>query len=149
MTPGPAAVDAALRDELARAFQQLRPQMIDHARADAELDPASQIDEFSQRDLEQFLNAYEALFMEALDGSSDETRRFVLETALPPVIATGQTALDLIRRNVASAVMFTHRVLPLITPERRDDAARWLAEFHASYAFDVASRALALEAERA
>ena len=147
MTPGPQAAAEPLRADLARAFQELRPQMIDNARADADLDPKSRIDDFSEPDLEQFLNAYEALFMEALDGS-DETRRFVLETALPPLLATGQTALDLIRGNVVSAVMFAHRLLPLVAPERRDDAARWLAAFHGSYTQDVAGRALALEAEQ-
>jgi hypothetical protein len=144
----PPPVDERVRDAIARAFRELRPSMIANASADADLDPKSRIDEFAEGDLEQFLNAYEALFMESLDGNERTTRRFILDTALPPIIGLGQTTLDLVRSNVISAVMMTHRLLPLIDAELRDDAARWLATFHSGYAYEVAERALALEAGR-
>lgn len=148
MPAGPPPVDQRVLDAIARAFRELRPTMIANARADADLDPNSRVDDFSEGDLEQFLNAYEALFMESLEGTGRTTRAFILDTALPPVIALGQTTLDLVRSNVLSAVMTSHRLLPLIEPELRDDAARWLAAFHSGYAYDVAERALALESGR-
>ena len=148
MSPGSRITDEQLRAEIRRAFQALRPQMIPNAHADADLDPHSRIGDFSDADLEQFLNAYEAMFMEALDGSGRQTREFIFETALPPVLELGQTALDMIRSNVISAVMLTHRLLPLISEQYRDEAARWLALYHSTYAYELAERALALEAEQ-
>jgi hypothetical protein len=148
VTPGPDTADERLRAELGRAFQQLRPQMVDNAFKDADLDPNNTVEDFSRDELEQFANAYEAMFTEALEGTGDETRRFIFDTALPPMVERGQSALDMIRSNVVSAVMSAHRLLPLVDAELRDDAARWLADFHATYAREVAERAIALEAER-
>jgi len=143
---GPAPED--VRAEIARAFRELRPHMIANARRDADLDPASRINEFGEQDLEQFLNADEAMFMEALEGTGDETRRFILDTALPPVLELGQSTLDMVRSNVVSAVMQTYRLIGLVAPELREEAARWLAAFHSQYAYDVAAKALQLEAKR-
>jgi hypothetical protein len=140
--------DADVRAEIARAFKDLRPKMIENAREDADLDPSSRADEFTDADLEQIVNADEALFNEALDGSSRETRDLIFETALPPIVEMGQTATDFMRSNVISAVMMTHRLLPLISPERREDAARWLASFHSSYTCELLERVRELEAER-
>ena len=148
MSPGSRITDEQLRAEIRAAFEQLRPQMVENAHKDADLDPTSRIGEFSDEDLAQFVNAYEALFMEALEGTGRETRDFIFETALPPILELGQTALQMLRSNVISAVMMTYRLLPLISEERRDEAARWLALYHSTYAYELAERALALEAEK-
>ena len=136
-----------VRAALERAFRELRPQMIANAHADADLDPNSRIDAFSDSDLEQFVRAYETMFCEALEGSTT-TRDFVFETALPGVLELGQSALDMIRSNVITAVMLTHRLLPLVSPELRDEAARWLAAYQSGYTFELARRVLELEAAR-
>ena len=149
MTDTPITPSMEVRAEIARAFEQLRPRMLDHAAADADLDPNSRFDEFRSEDLEQFLNAYEALFMEALEGRGTETRDLILDTALPPIVELGQTARDMARSNVISAVMLAHRLLPLVKPELRDDAARWLAAFLSTYSYEVIGRAQALEGGRA
>ena len=148
MSPGGHTVDKRLRDEIERAFRELRPRMLADAAADADLDPASRFDDFAEGDLEQFLNAYEALFMEALSGTGRSTRDFILDTALPPILELGQDPLDLVRSTMISAVMLTHRLLPLVDPDLRDDAARWLASFYSGYAYDVAQRAFALGPKR-
>ena len=144
----PSPPSPELRDAILRAFQELRPQMIPNARKDADLDPASRIGDFGDAELEQFLNAYESMFTEALEGEGRQTRDFILDTALPPVVEMGQTALDMVRSQVVSAVMLTHRLLPLIAPELRDDAARWLAAYHSGYTREVAGRVLAIEKDK-
>ena len=141
------AGDAA-RAEIADAFRRLRPVMLENAERDAELDPNSRIGDFSEQDLEQFLNAYEAMFTEALEGEGRATRDLIIETALPPIIEFGQTSLDMVRSNVVSAVILAHRMLPLVSEEHREDAARWLAHFLSSYSYELVERAQALEAER-
>lgn len=141
-------IQEKVREEIARAFRELRPQMIENARRDAPLDPTSLIPDFSDADLEQLVNAYEALFNEALAGSGRHTRELIFDTALPPLVESGQTAGRMVRSNVVWAIMLTHRLLPLIAPEHRDEAARWLAAFHGDYAHDLLERVMALEAER-
>lgn len=136
--------DEAVRAELLRAFEQYRPRMIADARADAELDPASRLGDFSDADLEQFLNAYEALFREALTDGGRETRKFIIDTALPPIIELGQTVPDMSRSNAISDVMLTYRLLPLVAEEHRDEAVRCLAAFLSDYHCDVITRALEL-----
>lgn len=148
MTDRTPTTDADVCAAIAAAFRELRPRMIADARADADLDPASRAGEFGDAELEQFANAYEAMFMEALEGEGRRTRDFILSTALPPILEMGSTILDMVRGNVISAVMLTHRLLPLVAPELRDEAARWLARFHSGYTYELAERGLALEAER-
>ena len=148
MSTDPSGAGPEVREAIGRAFRELRPQMVANARKDADLDPASRAGEFSDADLEQIINAYEALFAEALAGSGRETRELIFETALPPIVEMGQTATDFMRGNVISAVMMTHRLLPLIDPDKREDAARWLAAFHSSYACELLERVRVLEAQR-
>jgi hypothetical protein len=148
MPHAPHLADEQTRTEIAQAFRRLRPEMLANAERDADLDPNSRIEDFAEQDLEQFLNAYEAMFMEALEDRGTATRDLILETALPPIIGLGQTSLDMVRSNVISAVMLTHRLLPLVSDERREDAARWLAGFLSSYSHEAIGRAQALEAER-
>jgi hypothetical protein len=142
VTPPP---DTAVREDLARAFAELRPKFVENARRDADLDPDRRADGFSDADLEQFVNAYEALFLEAIEGRGREKRDLILETALPPILELGSTSLDVVRSNVVSAVMTTYRLLPRVPEERREEAARWLATFFADYTREIAERALAGE----
>ena len=148
MSPGSRITDEQLRAEIRSAFEQLRPKIVENAHKDADLDPTSMIGDFSDEDLAQFVNAYEALFMEALEGTGRQTREFIFETALPPILEMGQTALQMLRSNVVSAVMMTYRLLPLVSEEHRDEAARWLAAYHSTYAYELTERALAVEAEK-
>jgi hypothetical protein len=137
-----------VRQDLLRAFRELRPDMVKHARSDADLDPNSRADEFSDADIEQILNAYEGLVVEALTDSGRSTRDFVLDTALPPIVRSlGQTSADTVRSNIISAVMLAHRLLPKVAADRRDDAARWLAAFYGEYAHELVERVQQLERE--
>jgi hypothetical protein len=137
--------DERVRAELARAFRELRPQMYENAARDADLDPESRFGDFSEEDVEQFLNAFEALMHEAFEGEGRARRDLILDTALPPVMELGQTPLSFVRSNVISAVMLSHRLLPLVAPELRDDAARWLARFWSQYTLEIVERAMALQ----
>lgn len=144
----PVDFDEPVRAAVLEAFERLRPRMLADAKRDADLDPASRIDDFAEADLEQFLNAYEALMREALTDGGTATRDLILETALPPILELGQTPADMVRSNVISAVMMGHRLLPLVPEELRDEAARCLAVFLSDYHYDVITRVLALDAER-
>jgi hypothetical protein len=145
-TNAPGDADEAVRAELARAFKELCPRMVEHARQDADLDPTSRVADFSDAEVQQFVNAFEKIFHEALSGSGRQTRELIFDTALPPIRALGLTTQDMIRSNLISAVMLTHRLLPMVAAERRHAAARWLATFHSEYAYELLGRLQALEA---
>jgi hypothetical protein len=138
-----------VREDILRAFRDLRPDMVAFARRDADLDPQSRADEFSDADIEQVLNAWEGLIVEALTGTGRTTRDLVLDTALEPIVRSlKQTTADMVRSNTISAVMLTHRVLSKIPDEQREQAARWLAAFYGDYAHELVERVQALEDER-
>jgi hypothetical protein len=143
-----AAPSQDVRDELTRAFAELRPRMRELAEANASVDPKPRLDEFSDADIEQFVNAYEAMFLEALQGESRQVRELVFDTALEPMMASGQTALDMLRSNVISSVTMSHRLLRAVREDVREDAVLWLAGFYSSYTAELAERALAIEAGR-
>ena len=148
MAQPPGAPSEDVRAELKRAFAELRPRFGELAQANAAVDPEPLVDELGDEEIAQFINAYEALFNEALDGTGREVRDLVFDTALEPIMAMGQTALSMIRSNVISAVTLTHRLLPLVREDVRDDAAMWLAGYLSQYTYELAERALAIEARR-
>ena len=149
MTVDPTVASEDVRKEILRAFRELRPQLIPNARKDADLDPHSRVGEFSDGDLEQIANAWEGVFVESLEGTGRQTRDLLFDTALPPIVeALGQSVQDMVRSNVITAVMLTHRLLPLIADEQREEAARWLAAFHSGYAYEMVERVTALQAGR-
>jgi hypothetical protein len=81
---------------------------------------------------------------EALEGRARATRDLIFETALPGVVASGRTPLEMARSTVITAVMVAHRLLPLVAPEHRDGAARWLAAFYGGYLHELLERSQAL-----
>ena len=140
MSTDPTEADDAVRAEIERAFAQVCPRMVEYARKDADLDPSSRVDEFGDEEIQQFVNAFQALFSEALAGPERHTRELIFDTALAPIAELGLTPADMIRGNMISAVMLTHRLLPLVADEHREAAARWLAAFHSGYAYDLLVR---------
>lgn len=145
-TPPVPAPSDAVRSAILRAWNELRPALADVAIQDADLDPDSRTAEFSADELDQFINAYEALFLEAVEGRGRATRDLILDTALEPLMASGKTTTpSLLRGNTISAIMLAHRLLPLIDAADRDEAARWLARFQGDYAHEITQRGLDIE----
>src|SRR3712207_4672806 len=119
------------------------------AEANARIDPDSQLERFSDEDIEQIVNAYEALFLESLHDTGRTMRDLVFDTALKPVLdETGQTALGVIRSQVISAVTMSHRLVPMVSEDLREEAVFWLAGFYSQYTYEIAQRVMALEAGR-
>jgi hypothetical protein len=148
MTMGSAGDDEELHAELRRAFDEFCPKMAGHLRQDAGLDPTTPLGWIDDAELQQFVNAFKAMVTEALDGPERSTRNLIFETALPGVVAEGRTDLQMARSTVITAVMVAYRMLPLVAPEHRDGAARWLAAFYGGYVHELVQRAQALQSAR-
>ncbi len=92
---------------------------------------------YPDRDREQFLNAFTMLTHDALQERSDETRRFVLETAVPGMLAGGRTLLSLVEGHVAFFTLLNRRLLEATPPEHRPGAVLWLAWYSGGFVRDV------------
>lgn len=138
MTVGVA--DPAVREALSRALTEVRPAMLQIAVALDEV-LEREAPPYPNRDREQFHNAFTMLMRDALEERGDETRRFVIETAVPAMISSGRTALSLLEGQVAFFTVLSHRLLETTPPELRDGAALWLARYAAAFVRDVTEAA--------
>ena len=135
---------AAARAALLEAWPTIRPDLGDLvARLEAVL-PAAPTTTFAPEEIEQLLNAFEALVLEGLRAEGTETRDFLLETAVPAIVAGGQPPLDLLRSHIGVFVLLTERLCGAVPSEHAQDAALWLAGFFAGYGSDSTERALAV-----
>ena len=131
---GPAGPD--VREALARALTELRPAMSEIASALAQI-VEGDAPAYPERDREQFLNAFETLMRDALEERGEETRRFVLETAIPGMLASGRTVLSLVEGHVAFFTLLNARLLEAMPAEMRDAAALWQAWYTGGFMRDV------------
>ena len=97
-------------------------------------------------DLNQLLNGFEALMLEALEERGDETRRLFLETAVPALVAGGQTPASLVHGAAAFSVLLATEIVPLVSEEHRGETAGWLAGFLGAYCRDLVEAATVAEA---
>lgn len=91
---------------------------------------------------EQFLHAFASLMHEGIDGGHEQ-RDFVMVTAVPALVASGQSGEEIVRTTVAFFVALTARMLGELPAERRDEASLWLARYAAEYILELMAAASA------
>jgi hypothetical protein len=133
--------------ELVQAFRDLRPQLYDISQETSRLTPESNPEDYSREAIEQFLNAYEALVLEALEGRGRSRRDLIFDTALPVVVAEGQPVGAMVQSGVALAVTLTHLLLARVPEHVRDESAAWLAAFFSAYTRETLERVIELQRE--
>jgi hypothetical protein len=105
-------------------------------------------DELSDAAQDQFLHAFVALLREGLEGGHEQ-RELVMETAVPALVASGQTSvLELVAGHVSIFVALTQRLVEAAPEAVRADAGVWMARYASEYTREVTERALAAEAGR-
>ena len=139
-----ADVTAALLESVRVAREDMRA----IARSMADATPAAERRETDEAANEQFLNAFEALLVEALEGGTEQ-RTFIMDTAIPALVADGITTSEMLQGHVAYFVALTPRLADGVPAEQRQDAITWLARYFALYACEVTERSLAAEREQA
>lgn len=139
--------DAEVTRALDLALAAVEPTLMDLVALLAGQTPRALGAELADSDTEQLLHGLTTLVREALDGPSREKRRFILDTAIPGMLAHGDTALTLVESHVAFFTLLGHRLLQAVPDELQTAAARWLATFFAEYVREVTETALAVERE--
>jgi len=134
-----------IRDVLSRALATVAPGLLEMTETLRGAMPPRERPEIDPQDRGQFVHALVRLIEEALEGKTDEKRRFVLETAVPGLVAAGYTPVRLVESHVSLFTMLTHRLLEATPPEEREEAALWLAGYFAAHVHDVAAVAMAAE----
>lgn len=137
------------REALLDALDRLRPELYDLSQQTSRFTPESNPEDYEREEIEQFLNAYEALVREALAGQGRATRDLIFDTALPAIFEeVGQPVGAMVQSSVALTVVVTHRLLADVPGEVRDEAALWLSEFYSGYTRELLERYLALSEGR-
>ncbi len=138
--------DTPIRNALMEAFTAIRPDLDAVVERMAAAAPEEERNDYSPETTGQFLNAFEALMLEALEAAGDEKRRFILDTAVPALVAQGSTPSDLMRGHVAFFAVLAHRMLERVPAEQCANAEVWLSRFMGDYCAEV--NAIAIQAER-
>jgi hypothetical protein len=137
----------AARTALAEALTTVRPGLGELSRRLSEASPQAQPAEpFDDAANDQFLNAFETVVREGLEGGG-QTREFIFSTAVPALVAAGQTPEMLVHGHVAFFVVFCHRLLATVGDDVREDAEVWLSGFFADYVAEVDRVARAAQAD--
>ena len=68
--------------------------------------------EYDRDTIEQLIHGFEQLMLEALDDTGNDTRRLFLETAVPAVVAAGETPATIARGIATFASLLTAVTAP-------------------------------------
>lgn len=97
------------------------------------LEPASETTSLLEGDaMEQLLRAFVSLMHENIDGGREQ-RDLVMATAVPGLVAAGQTPGQLVRTSVAFFMALQPAMLDATPAGDRAAVARWLAGYAAEY----------------
>lgn len=102
----------------------------------------------TEDDLRQLLHGFCQMLEEAMAQSSQTTRQFFLETAIPALVASGQGSSTLVHSIGIFAVLLTGAALEELEADDRQAATEWLATFFGDYLQDVLAAAVDAEADR-
>jgi hypothetical protein len=99
--------------------------------------PSMAAGRYSREELKQLLNGFSALLKEALEERGSETYELFLSTAVPGMIADGQTTETLVEASASFGTLISMDLVAAVPEEHREAAAVWLAQFFGRYAGDV------------
>lgn len=129
-----------LEDALHAALDEITPDLPTLlADLPSAADSAQNLDEQATQ---QFLRAFVALLHEGIDGGREQ-RDLVMSTAVPALVAAGQTETQLVQSHVTFFMALQSRMLTAVPQEHRRAAALWLAEYAGAYTTEVLQTAQA------
>lgn len=124
------ALQEALRSALDAVAPEL-PALLDRLAEQGDVERPG-----DERASDQFLRAFLALLREGIEGGGEQ-RELVMQTAVPALVASGQTPQQLVRSHIAFFMVLQSRMVPQVPDALRDDAALWLARYAADYTREV------------
>ncbi len=130
----------ALQQALLSALDEVTPQLPALAERLAEGEDAERAGD--ERATEQFLRAFLALLREGIEGGREQ-RELVMHTAVPALVAAGQTGPDMVRSHVAFYMALAPLLVAEVPEALREEATHWLADYAADYTVEVLTIAMA------
>ena len=125
-----------LREQLSAAIGDSRDAMLALALRAVGDTPEMAARGYGEEDLRQLLNGFEALLVEELGGGGG-TREFFIGTAIPAMVADGQSPASLVQGAAMFGALVTSEIASRVDADARDDARVWLASFFGAYCRDV------------
>lgn len=92
---------------------------------------------YSRAELKQLLNGFCALLKEALEEQGSKTYELFITTAVPGMVADGQTTGSLVEASASFGTLISMDLVAAVPDEHREPAAAWLARFFGRYVADV------------
>lgn len=131
---------------LADAVTARPPTLLAAAERVVAMTPSMGPERYSREQLEQLLNGFSALLEEALEEAGSDTYELFIETAIPAVVADGQTTRSLVHASAAFGTLLSMHLVDAVPPEHREAARSWLSMFFGRYVSDVYVAAARAEA---
>ena len=134
-------------EQLLAGFRSRAPELLALARdvvgATQEMGP----ERYTDHELQQLLNGFQTLVAEALADAGTENFDLFIETAIPGLVAEGQSMESLAHAAATFGVLVSLQLAEGVAPEHRPVADRWLAGFFGRYVRAVAASARVAEDE--
>ena len=127
--------DAALLDLLDREPELL----VEVAKRAQAVNESGQ--DYSDEDVAQIVHAFGGALREALAGTGSDARDLLMQTAVPAVVARGETPATLARSATVFGVLLAGAVRERVPAELTEGAVEWLAGFFGAWAHDVVEAA--------
>ncbi len=89
--------------------------------------------------IEQFVNGFFNVILEALEGRSQETRQFVMTTMFPAMRDSGTAADLMIGGSARVLIALAIDIVDGIKPEHRSEARGWICQVLGDYLGDMAA----------
>lgn len=133
-------MDGPLRQKVAAIVRERRDALVQRSMATTIAVPVPEgqaeptvMPSVSQRDVEQMIDAFIALLVEALETDSREVRTFFLGTVIPGLVSAGAPASSLLGGAVEFAILTSVDVAAELPKEERKPAQLWFARFFNAY----------------
>lgn len=102
-------------------------------------------DRYGDEDIAQILRAFGGLAIESLRGGDGSTREIFLTSAIPAVVAEGETPATLARSATLFGIVMSSEIGGSLEGEDKRAATAWLARFFGEYARDAVDAAMAAQ----
>lgn len=92
----------------------------------------------NETDLNQMVDGFLSLLVEALEERPPETMNFYLETVIPGLVAMGGAFHGIVHTVVGWMTYVVVEVVAVLPAEHKEEATAWLSRFFAGYVAEIA-----------
>jgi len=98
-------------------------------------------DAYTEEELDQLVHAFGGALRERLAGTGTEVLDFMLQTAIPAIVARGERVSELARSSAVFGVLLSVAITERLEPDARGAAVTELASFFGEWERDIVEAA--------